>query len=163
MFLLCVALHVVVGHVNSDHHTNINHTPPFCECSLIPSGPHTQTIGISAASLNPVWDGVSYWCVCVGGVGDLKGGGLVRLQTAQPLLHGGWEGVHFFPGKKNREVYSADWADTIGAFFGVLMGCGLTMAEGAPGGAATGAFWRWTTYSLKQTGTLSASRSDDLL
>ena len=27
----------------------------------------------------------------------------VCLQMVQPLLRGGWEGVHFFPGKKTEE------------------------------------------------------------
>ena len=106
-----------------DHHANINHTLPSCVCSLIPSGTHTQTIRISAASLNPVW----------GGGDDLgirgAAGGSCR-QLSRSCMGGGARGRAFFPGK-NPRVYSGDWRDTIGAFLSCWWGVGAQWRRGA--------------------------------
>lgn len=53
----------------------------------------------------------------------------MRLQTVQPLLHGGREGVRFFPGKKQRSLFWGLQGYNRG-LSGLLMGCGGTMAEG---------------------------------
>ncbi len=78
-----------------DHHKNINHTLPSCVCSLIPSGTHTQTIGISAASLNPVWD------VGMTREGGGKGGWYAFRRFSHSYMGG--ERACVFPGKKTEE------------------------------------------------------------
>lgn len=99
--------------------TNLNHAHPSCVCSLIPSGTHTQTKGISATSLNPVWGGAP---TQDGGEGD----GVLSDTSITPAS--GREAACIFPGKN----WSLLW-DLRGhnrSLFGLLIGCCCTKAEG---------------------------------
>lgn len=103
MFLLHVGLHVVVRHVNSGLSR-----PPY---------KHKLYPPLLCMQFDSQWDTHPDNRDQCGFIkpsmrwGDDPGG------MGGPLTHGGGaRGRAFFPGKKNRGVYSRDWRDTIGAF-----------------------------------------------
>lgn len=103
MFLQSVVLHTVVGHVNSvpaGPPSKHKQCPLFsvCVCSLIPCGTHTQTKGISATSLDPIWNGRQPW-------------GWVGWWWSSVGPGTGVGGRVIFPGKI-RGVYSVDFVGT---------------------------------------------------